>query len=341
VHTILVYGSYGHTGRFIVNELIDKGFRPILSGRSASKLKSASAAHRNVEFRAAPLGDAIAMDRAFKGVDAVINAAGPFAFTAAPVIAAAVRAGVHYLDVAAEPDVSASTITGENERARAAGIAIVPSTGFYGGLGNLLATVAMGDWPEADEITLAFSLSSWKPTQGTRATIEAGASRRDGRRMVFVNGNLELRGDAAPISEWNFPSPVGRQTVLGEFTTADCLTISRHLRTRAIKEYMTLAPLDDLSDPDLAPPQAVDARGRSAQTFLLEAVVRSGASERRAVARGQDIYAVSAPLVVEAARRLLSEPRRWRGIVTEAELGDARSYLTALTPDHLEFEAPS
>ena len=51
-----------------------------------------------------------------------------------------------------------------------AGIPIVPAVGFYGGLGDLLATAAMGDWTAADHLTIAYALSSWRPTPGTRAT---------------------------------------------------------------------------------------------------------------------------------------------------------------------------
>jgi hypothetical protein len=53
---------------------------------------------------------------------------------------------------------------------------------------------------------------------------------------------------------------------------------------------------------------------------------------------GQDIYAVTAPLVVEALRRLLVQPKAWRAVVTAGEIGDARSFLEALVPQHLRLE---
>jgi len=335
---VLVYGAYGHTGRFIVAELIEEGFTPVLSGRDPEKLASVSAAHGKLEVRAASLEDPMALECALAGVAAVINAAGPFATTAARMVDAAIYARVPYLDVAAEPDVAAATMEQYANQARDAGIALAPAIGFYGGLGNLLATAVMGDWPQADEITLAYALSSWKPTMGTRLTIKAAEQRRGGRRLVYSNRGLELRSDEARITEWVFPAPVGRQVVTAEFTTADSVTISRHLKTRAIHEVMTLAPLKDLADPDLSPPPAVDARGRSAQTFLIEAVVRAGKIERRGVVRGQDIYAVTAPLVVESLRRLLAHPDQRRGVVTAGEIGDARGFLQALSPEHLTLE---
>jgi short subunit dehydrogenase-like uncharacterized protein len=335
---ILVYGAYGHTGRFIISELIDKGFTPVLSGRDRQQLTEVSAAHDGLEVRAASLDDPMALVRALAGTAAVINAAGPFAITASRMVDAAIHARLPYLDIAAEPDVAAATIERHAALALSSGIVLAPAIGFYGGLGNLLATAAMGDWPQADEITLAYALSSWKPTLGTRATIEAAEQRRGGQRLVFSNHRLELRNDAAPIAEWDFPEPIGRQVVAAEFTTADSVTMSRHLRTRKLHEYMTLAPLRDLAAPDLSPPPAVDARGRSAQTFLIEAVVRRGNLQRRAVVRGQDIYAVTAPLVVEAMRRLLAQPKQWHGVVSAGELGDARGFLKALAPEHLSLE---
>lgn len=336
---ILVYGAYGHTGRFIVAELIERGFTPVLSGRDHGKLKVASATHRGLEFRVAAVDDPLTLDRAMNGVAAVINAAGPFATTAAPVIDAALRARVPYLDIAAEPDVVSATMKQHAARALQAGIALAPAIGFYGGLGDLLATAAMGDWPQVDKITLAYALSSWKPTAGTRLTIEAAEKRRGGRRLAFsAKQGLELRSDDAPVAEWNFPTPIGRQSVVAEFVTADSVTMSHHLSTQAINEYMTLAPLKDLGDPDRSPPPAVDARGRSAQTFLIEAVVQLGKLQRSAVVRGQDIYAVTAPLLVEALCRLFTHQRAWRGVVTAGELGDACEFLDALTPRHLSFE---
>jgi short subunit dehydrogenase-like uncharacterized protein len=335
---ILVYGAYGHTGRFIIAELINRGFAPILCGRNRDKLAALSSAHGGLEVRAASLDDPMALARAMAGVAAVINAAGPFAITASRMIDAALHARRPYLDIAAEPDVAATTIEHHATFALTAGVVLAPAIGFYGGLGNLLATAAMGDWPQADEITLAYALSSWKPTLGTRATIEAAEHRRGGQRLVFSNNRLELRSDEAPIAEWDFPEPIGRQTVATEFTTADSVTMSRHLRTRRFSGYMTLASLRDLADPDLSPPKAVDARGRSAQTFLVEAVARRGALRRRAIARGQDIYAVTAPLVVEAMRRVLAHPEQWHGVVTSGELGDARGFLKALAHEHIALE---
>jgi hypothetical protein len=267
----------------------------------------------------------------------VINCAGPFATTAAPVIEAALRARIPYLDVAAEIEANADTFEHFSGRARDAGIVIVPAMAFFGGLGDLLATAAIGDWPAADEICIAYGLDRWRPSSGTRVAGQVSRQRRDGRRIVFSDGRFEYRTDSAPVLEWTFPPPLGTQPVIGEFTMADTLTISRHLRTAQIRSYMTRAAVDDLSGPDLSPPEAADESGRSAQTFLVEVVVRRGAEERRAAASGRDIYAFSAPLVVEAARRVVSGLVETPGAFTAGEAFDARDFLTALSPEPLSL----
>ena len=118
------------------------------------------------------------------------------------------------------------------------------------------------------------------------------------------------------------------------------VTIPRHLRVPEIRTYMTLAPLKDLDDPDLSPPPATDKTGRSAQTFLVEVVARAGSEERRAVAQGRDIYAFTAPLVVEATQRVVSMRGKTAGAFAAGEIFDARDFLKSLCPAHLSIEIP-
>jgi len=330
--TVAVFGAYGHTGRFVVEELIARGLVPLLSGRDAVRLK-AMAVEYDVEARPASVDDPASLDRALAGVAAVINCAGPFATTAAPVIEAALRARIPYLDVAAEIEANADTFAHFADRARAAGVPVVPAMAFYGGLGDLLTTAAMGEWTAADEVHVAYGLNSWHPTPGTRIAGEVSRGRRDGRRVRFSGGRLEYRDDAAPVLEWVFPEPLGARQVIGEFTMADVVTVPSHLPIPEVRTYMTVEAARDLSAPETPAPVAADGdeAGRSAQTFLVDVVVRSGGAERRAVARGQDIYAVTAPLVVEAAERVLTgRTRVGAGVVSAGEMFDAADFLRAL-----------
>ncbi|MEV4258861.1 saccharopine dehydrogenase NADP-binding domain-containing protein [Spirillospora sp. NPDC049652] len=330
--TVAVYGAYGHTGRFVVAELLERGFVPVLVGRDAAKLDGLAARFPGLDARPAPADDPAALDRALAGVDAVINTAGPFAVTAAPLIEAALRVGVPYVDVAAEIEANRDTFDHFADRARAAGTVVVPAMAFYGGLGDLLATAAMDDWTEADEVHVAYGLDSWHPTAGTRAAGAVSHSRRNGRRVRFTAGALRYHDDELPIRTWDFPEPTGARDVLGEFTMADVVTIPSHLRVPEVRNYMTVQAARDLSSPDTPAPVAADEDGRSEQSFVVDVVVVSGSTQRRATASGRDIYAVSAPLAVEAVHRILTGRTRTTGVASAGELFDARDFLVALSP---------
>ncbi|WP_030217444.1 saccharopine dehydrogenase NADP-binding domain-containing protein [Streptomyces bikiniensis] len=336
---VAVFGAYGHTGRFVVAELLERGFTPVLAGRDEGRLRALAASRPGLGVRPATVDDPASLDRALTGADAVVNCAGPFATTAAPVIEAALRARIPYVDVAAEIEANLDTFAHFAERAAAAGTLVVPAMAFFGGLGDLLVTAAAGDWEEADEVHVAYGLSGWHPTAGTRTAGAVSRERRDGRRVVFEGGGLRYRDDAPPALEWAFPEPLGVRSVIGEFTMADVVTVPSHLAVPEVRTYMTAEAARDLASPDTPAPAAVDGRGRSDQTFLVEAVVRSGGEERRAVARGGDIYAVSAPLAVEAVDRALTGRAGTVGVASAGAAFDAAAFLRALSP-HVSVELP-
>ncbi|MGY5074561.1 saccharopine dehydrogenase family protein [Streptomyces griseus] len=328
---VAVFGAYGHTGRFVTAELAACGYVPVPSGRNAHALEEL-ALGQGWKSRVASVDDPASLDRALAGTVAVINCAGPFASTTGPVIEAALRAEIPYLDVAAELEANLDTFGHYRERDREDGAVIVPAMAFFGGLGDLLVTAAMGDWTGADEAHIAYALSSWHPTAGTRLSGAVSRERRGDHRLRYRGGRWERRTDAAPALEWTFPELVGRRPVIGEFTMADVVTVPQHLAIPDVTTYMSAEAARDFVSPDTQAPTAADGSGRSDQTFLVDAVVRSGDTERRATASGQDIYAVTAPLVAEALDRVLTGRTRSLGVVPAGEIFDARDFLRALEP---------
>ncbi len=214
---------------------------------------------------------------------------------------------------------------------------IVPAMAFFGGFGDLLATAAMGDWTVADEAHIAYGLSNWHPTAGTREAGAVSRQRRDGRYVRYTGGRLEYTDVATATQDWAFPAPVGRRSVIAGFTMADVVTIPSHLAIPEVRTYMTVEAARDIAAPDTPAPAAVDEQGRSAQTFLVDVLVRADGAERRAVARGQDTYAVTAPLVVEALGRVLGGRTDAVGVVSAGALFDAADFLGALSP-HISLE---
>jgi short subunit dehydrogenase-like uncharacterized protein len=297
----------------------------IAVGRHGSRVPA------GVTARIAAIEDAAALDRAFAGCSVVINCAGPFLDTAPPVLEAALRAGCAYLDVTAEQASALSTFERYDERARAAGVAVIPAAGFYGGLADLLASALVGHQP-VDDMTVAIALDHWWPTKGTRLTGE----RNRVPRVVVEHGRLVPMAIPATKTPWTFDAPHGVQD-MEEMPFSEIITISRHLQVRNLRAYLNAASLGEIRDTTTPQPVAIDTQGRSAQKFAMEVVARDHAGTRRAVARGQDIYAVTAPLVVEAAVRMLQPSFDRSGALALGQAFDAPDFLRALKPEHLVF----
>lgn len=323
---VAVYGATGHTGIFVVAELQRRGLPVVAVGRDVSRVPA------GVTARTAGLDDPAALDAAFAGCAVVINCAGPFLDTASPIIESALRVGSAYLDVTAEQASALATFERYDEQARAKGLAIIPAAGFYGGLADLLASAVVGA-DAVEDMTVAIALDHWWPTKGTRVTGE----RNRVPRVVVENGSLVPMAMPAMKTEWTFGSSHGVQA-MEEMPFSEIITISRHLPVRNLRAYLNASSLGEVRAAATPQPVAVDTQGRSAQTFAIEVVTTHGDGKRRASAQGQDIYAVTAPLVVEAAARMLDPSFTRSGALSLGEAFDAHDFLRSLGQEHLVVE---
>lgn len=322
---VLVYGASGHTGRFVVAELRARGLTPVLAGRSAERLADPGPGTGDLERRVVGLDDPSLLRRAVQGAGAVVNCAGPFLDTGLPLARAAVAVGAHYLDVTAEQGAVQALYDEIDGPARAAGVAVVPAMAFYGGLADLLVTTLVEDDRRADEVEVAIGLDHWWPTAGTRAT----GARNTATRMVIRDGRLTPLPSPAPTAVWSYPAPIGPQEVVQQ-PFSEVITIARHLDVGRLTSYLNTAPLDDLHDAGTPPPTGVDEAGRSAQRFAVDVVVRRDGSARRAGLTGRDIYAVTAPILVEGVVRLLDGRHRGPGALAPGQAFDAADVLESL-----------
>lgn len=127
VQTWMLYGAYGYTGRLLADEALRRGHRPLLAGRSPEKLQ-AMAKSLGLDAVAFDLEDATTVLRQHKPA-VVLHAAGPFVETSAPMVAACLDSGAHYLDITGEIAVFERIYT-QDEPARQRGIALIPGVGF-------------------------------------------------------------------------------------------------------------------------------------------------------------------------------------------------------------------
>jgi hypothetical protein len=330
--TVAVFGATGYTGRFVVTELLRRGLTPVAVARDPVALRDTDF-DDSVIRRHATVDDPASLDQALAGVGVVINCAGPFIDTAHAVASAALRASCHYLDVCAEQPTTASTLRTFHRAARLADVAVVPSMAFYGGLADLMATAALGGADDAESIDVMIGLDSWHPTRGTRVTIDRKAL-----------GNLAITdGEPQPVASpparrtWDFGAPLHVHDVV-ELPFTETTLIPRHIHVQELHNYVSEIAVRDVLDPTTASPTTGSPSGPSPQHFAIEVIVRSDQVQHRAIMRGRDIYAISAPLLGEAAQRLLGGDFSDPGAHAPAEVFDATAILTALAPSHAAFD---
>ena len=132
--------------------------------------------------------------RAVTGAATVlVNAAGPFAVTSAPLIEACIHTGTHYLDISGETDVVESTWNW-HAAAMARGIMLMPGAGFEVVASDCLASHVARRVPGARTLKLGFDKSDAASRGSLKTCLEMSGQgvliRRDGKLVRLPAGSL-------------------------------------------------------------------------------------------------------------------------------------------------------
>jgi short subunit dehydrogenase-like uncharacterized protein len=187
---LLIYGANGYTGTLVARRAAALGVQATLAGRNGDQLRSLGA-QLALAHRVFALDDPTAVDRGLAGVTVVLNCAGPFSRTAAPLVDACLRARAHYLDITGEIAVLEAA-AGRDAAARAAGVTLLPGAGFDVVPSDCLAAHVARRLPSATHLALAFEAGT-RMSRGTAlTTIEnahtGGLVRRQGALVSVPSG---------------------------------------------------------------------------------------------------------------------------------------------------------
>jgi short subunit dehydrogenase-like uncharacterized protein len=196
--SLLVYGANGYTGTLVAEHAAERGLPLLVAGRRGDEVL-ALARRLNVAHRVFSLDDPAEIDRGLAGVTVLVNCAGPFTRTAQPLASACLRARAHYLDVTGEIDVFAGLFARDAE-ARAAGIMLLPGTGFDVVPSDCLAAHLHQRLPAATHLRLAFRPGGGM-SRGTALTSIEGAGQ---------GGRIRKDGVLTPV-------PAGHRTITVDF----------------------------------------------------------------------------------------------------------------------------
>lgn len=170
----MIYGANGYTGELIAREATTRGLRPVLAGRKGERIH-ALAQELGCEARVFGLDDADAVEEQLGGCQLVLNCAGPFSATAAPMMEACLAVGAHYLDITGEIDVFEHAQS-QSARAREAGVVLCPGVGFDVIPTDCVAAALKTALPDATEMALGFDSRTGMSPGTAKTTVEGMAS---------------------------------------------------------------------------------------------------------------------------------------------------------------------
>ena len=207
----MLYGAAGHTGALIARHAHQRGHRPLLAGRNAPAT-AALAGDLDLPSLALALNDPAALNAALAEVDLVLNAAGPFLHTAAPLAQACLAAGVHYLDIGNELQVF-GTLYDLDQRAQQAGVTIIPGAGFGVVATNCLARYVSDAVGGAQHLEVAARAATAQPGPGIAASVRenlpyGGWIRRAGHLhpQALGSGTITITLPGGPCRIMPFPT---------------------------------------------------------------------------------------------------------------------------------------
>lgn len=316
----VIYGANGYTGELIARQAVSEGLRPILAGRNAAAI-GRLAQELGVESRVFSLDDPGAIRRGLEGAALVLHAAGPFSRTSAPMVAACIEGGVHYLDITGEISVF-EACRALDAAARARGVVLLPGVGFDVVPSDCLAKALSEALPDAVRLELAiFALGEL--SRGTTKTMiehlgEGSAVRERGRlvpippgsRTRTVNiGGRERRAVAIP---WGDLATAYASTGIENITTWMCVPEGQ---IRALRALGLLRPLlrrkpvvrllQAIVERRVTGPSAQVRESRSSELWGRVETADGRAIEGRA--HTPEGYKLTAIAALASARRVLTE----------------------------------
>ena len=269
--SFLIYGASGYTGKLIVELSVKKGLKPVLAGRTESKIKPL-AEKLGLEYLVFGLDNIEEVVQNITKFPLVLNCAGPFSRTAKPMVEACLLAKIHYLDITGEIEVF-EMIKSHDSQAKKNEIILMPGVGFDVVPTDCMAKYLSSKLPDAKYLELAFTSVGGSISHGTVTTmIESlgnnGFTRENG---VMISKSTGYKGkwiDFGKLKQFAMTIPWG--DISTAYTTTGIPNIETYagasksayylmklqflfnpiLRTKFVKNFLQKYVDDKITGPD-------------------------------------------------------------------------------------------
>ncbi len=223
-YNILLYGATGFSGRLIAAEGKAACMSPengrgkcrmILAARERAKLQEV-AEENGMEFRVFGLDERDEILKGIDSIDVVVNAAGPFAFTAEPLAKAALEKQCHYVDINGEADVYRK-LDDLGRFAAQREVAMVSAAGNLAAASDVLLDVALKTLKRSHNELGAVRIAVSPATELSRGSI-ASAMRYLREQVVVMRKKQSLNPEGRMIKELVIShEPVGKLERIFDF----------------------------------------------------------------------------------------------------------------------------
>ena len=150
----MIYGANGFSGALIAREAVRQNLKPILAGRNKAAIINL-AQELNLEYRILGLNE----PQKLKGINLLLNCAGPFNATAKILAEFCISSGVHYLDISGEL-FTFTTLFELSNSAKEKNIILLPGIGFWITATDCLLSLLKKELPDTESIDLFFVVDS-------------------------------------------------------------------------------------------------------------------------------------------------------------------------------------
>ncbi|KAI0437504.1 hypothetical protein F4803DRAFT_555954 [Xylaria telfairii] len=309
---LMIYGATGYTGRIACQHANSVGLQFVLGGRSQGKLAEL-AAQLTAPYTVFGVDNYRDIAFALKDIHVLLNCAGPFGETAAPLMEACVEQGVHYLDFSAELH-SYQVAEKLDGKARRSGIMLLPGCGGSVAMLGCLTLHALQNAEQAISIDIALCVAG-PMSRGSAISAAASLSpdclqRRDGAMV---------RQDINNTKQFDFDDGHGPVACF-PVTLPDLITIWKSARVPNIRTLVRTSagsfPTTNLA----ALPDGPTAEERKTNPYHAAVIItEQDNNTKRAVLHTVNGYTFTGMASIEAAKRVLTGEVK-EGFQTPAEV---------------------
>jgi len=333
--TIILLGATGYTGRLIASLLDENEIAVCLAGRSAEKLnelqKTLKQPHSILEV---DVTGGKKLNESLNDFEVIINCVGPYNLWGSPVLDFCRNNGKIYIDISGEQYFIHESFL-KNKEAINSGASIIHSVSFESALAEILASEFVDASISYKEISSYYFFDKSRPSPGTRLTMQLAKN----FPTYYVNDG-RLKEEVSLGVQENVVFDFARGCTKALFMPyPEILFFKKRFQVQKSISYLLLddsaAMLLQMSAKNSVPqldaalakhqkvnPQGPTAEQRTIQEFILavKSVSENNEMQIRHIA-GNDMYGMTAFLVVKLVKHILNGHQLPKGVITPVEAG--------------------